>query len=167
LGIANISKGVITGTVTDIRIIFKHALKAHASQIILAYNHPSGNSLPSEADIQITKEFPNKEVQITLLESGNTMLSVNPKDENHTMFYYIDKQSKLCYFHSIAAPSNEFEFVKNKFNSYSNFTYMGKTEEGWPYWIETVQNTPVYWTLTIQIIGDRPYTVVMCGVNHP
>jgi DNA repair protein RadC len=57
LGIANISKGGIAGTVTDIRIIFQYAIKAHASNIILAHNHPSGSSLPSEADIHITKKL--------------------------------------------------------------------------------------------------------------
>jgi DNA repair protein RadC len=57
LGIADISKGGIAGTVTDIRIIFQYALKAHATSVILAHNHPSGNSLPSEADIQITKKL--------------------------------------------------------------------------------------------------------------
>ena len=57
LGIANISKGGISGTVTDIRIIFQYALKAHASSVILAHNHPSGNSLPSETDIQITRKL--------------------------------------------------------------------------------------------------------------
>jgi len=57
LGIADISKGGIAGTVTDIRIIFQYALKAHATSIILAHNHPSGNSLPSETDIHITRKL--------------------------------------------------------------------------------------------------------------
>lgn len=54
LGIARLSQGGISGTVTDIRIILQYALKANASAIILCHNHPSGNLQPSEADLKIT-----------------------------------------------------------------------------------------------------------------
>lgn len=57
LGIATTSKGGTTGTVIDPRIIFQYALKAHASAVIFAHNHPSNNPVPSEADIQITKKL--------------------------------------------------------------------------------------------------------------
>jgi len=52
-----ISKGGITGTVTDIRIIMKEALDKKATSIILCHNHPSGNVKPSESDIKITKKI--------------------------------------------------------------------------------------------------------------
>lgn len=54
LGIAQLSQGGISGTVTDVRIILQYALKANASSIILCHNHPSGNLQPSEADLRIT-----------------------------------------------------------------------------------------------------------------
>jgi DNA repair protein RadC len=38
------------------KLIFQTALKANASSIILAHNHPSGNIQPSEADQRITKK---------------------------------------------------------------------------------------------------------------
>ena len=57
LGIIKISQGGISGTVIDCRIIFQAALKANATSIILAHNHPSGNLKPSEADIAITKKI--------------------------------------------------------------------------------------------------------------
>src|SRR5664279_1216346 len=57
LGIAKISAGGISGTVTDIRIIFQFAIKANASSIILAHNHPSGELKSSEADCRITKKL--------------------------------------------------------------------------------------------------------------
>jgi DNA repair protein RadC len=56
LGIADISSAGISGTVTDIRIIFQYALKANSCSIILAHNHPSGELKPSEADIRITQK---------------------------------------------------------------------------------------------------------------
>src|SRR5674476_1120407 len=43
LGILEISKGGISGTVTDVRVIFQAAIKGNASGIICAHNHPSSN----------------------------------------------------------------------------------------------------------------------------
>lgn len=57
LGWSKISEGGSAGTVVDMKIIFQHALLAHASSIIVAHNHPSGNQKPSEADIQITRKM--------------------------------------------------------------------------------------------------------------
>lgn len=52
-----LSKGGITGTVVDIRIVFKSALEIGATSIILCHNHPSGGLLPSDADKQITRKL--------------------------------------------------------------------------------------------------------------
>lgn len=57
LGIYELSKGGISGTVVDIRIILSVALKCNASGIILVHNHPSGNLTPSEADKKITRKL--------------------------------------------------------------------------------------------------------------
>jgi DNA repair protein RadC len=54
LGIVQISRGGIAGTVADPKLIFAAALKSAASSIILSHNHPSGNLTPSQADIQLT-----------------------------------------------------------------------------------------------------------------
>lgn len=52
-----LSKGGMTGTVVDVRIIFKSALESGAVGIVLCHNHPSGNLKPSEADKEITKKI--------------------------------------------------------------------------------------------------------------
>lgn len=52
-----ISKGGITGTVADPRIILKKALEEEATSMILCHNHPSGNLLPSRADEELTKKI--------------------------------------------------------------------------------------------------------------
>lgn len=52
-----ISRGGITGTVADSRIIFRHALDRLASGIVLSHNHPSGNINPSEEDINLTRKI--------------------------------------------------------------------------------------------------------------
>lgn len=52
-----ISKGGVSGTVADPKIIFQKALEELASSIILVHNHPSGNLQPSQADIQLTRKM--------------------------------------------------------------------------------------------------------------
>jgi DNA repair protein RadC len=52
-----ISRGGISATIVDSKIIFKSAIAHYASSIILCHNHPSGNLKPSEADISITKNI--------------------------------------------------------------------------------------------------------------
>lgn len=49
-----ISRGGITGTVADPRIILKKALEKDATSIVLCHNHPSGNVKPSRADEELT-----------------------------------------------------------------------------------------------------------------
>ena len=49
-----ISRGGITGTVADPRIILKKALDEEATSIVLCHNHPSGNLRPSKADEDLT-----------------------------------------------------------------------------------------------------------------
>lgn len=57
LGIYPLSKGGITGTVVDARLIFAVALKCNATGIILSHNHPSGKLLPSDSDITLTRKI--------------------------------------------------------------------------------------------------------------
>ena len=57
LGIYELSKGGITGTVVDVRVILSVALKCNASGIILVHNHPSENLKASEADRKITRKL--------------------------------------------------------------------------------------------------------------
>jgi DNA repair protein RadC len=57
IGSYQLSKGGITGTIADVRLILSVALKTLATGLILAHNHPSGNLKPSEADKQITNKI--------------------------------------------------------------------------------------------------------------
>ncbi len=51
------TKGVIGGTLVDVRLILREALNIFASAIILCHNHTSDNIQPSEADIKITNKI--------------------------------------------------------------------------------------------------------------
>jgi DNA repair protein RadC len=57
LGLFQLSRGGITGTVADPRLIFSAALKACATSIILSHSHPSGNLKPSRADEELTNKI--------------------------------------------------------------------------------------------------------------
>ncbi|MFN3968625.1 RadC family protein [Flavobacterium sp.] len=67
---SQLSKGGITGTVVDVRLIFKIALEHNATAIILSHNHPSGKLLASDADREITKKlkFAGEQLDIKVLD---------------------------------------------------------------------------------------------------
>ncbi len=70
LGITTISTGGLTGTVVDVRLIMQYALKGNASSLIICHNHPSGNTKPSENDIQVTRR----------IKAAGTLLDINLVD---------------------------------------------------------------------------------------
>lgn len=53
LGIHTLSRGGISGTVVDLKLLFAVVLKSASSCIILAHNHPSGNLKASVADMNL------------------------------------------------------------------------------------------------------------------
>lgn len=67
---SKIGQGGINTTSVDIRILMKNALEKHAVGLILCHNHPSGNTEPSQADIQLTKK---------IIDAGN-ILDINILD---------------------------------------------------------------------------------------
>jgi len=59
-----LSKGGLTGTLVDVRLVFKRGIELNATAIILCHNHPSGKLQPSNADKQITSK---------LIKAGETL----------------------------------------------------------------------------------------------
>ena len=57
LGIINLNDGGMAECSVDIRMLFAAALKAAATGIMLAHNHPSGNLTPSGPDIRMTEKI--------------------------------------------------------------------------------------------------------------
>lgn len=70
LGVYEMSKGGISGTVADPKLILGVALKSAATGIVLAHNHPSGNPQPSVQDKELTNKIHEacKLLDITLLD---------------------------------------------------------------------------------------------------
>lgn len=76
-----LSSGGMTGTVVDVRLLFKQGLLENAAKIIVAHNHPSGNLTPSREDQQLTEKIKatGELMNIQLLDhfiiSGNEYVS--------------------------------------------------------------------------------------------
>ena len=93
LGIIDLARGGKDFVPVDMKVIFSIALKASASKIILAHNHPSEQLQPSSADRAITKKaieagkFLDIEVCDHLIVTHDKYLSL--KDEG---YFDIDNQ---------------------------------------------------------------------------
>jgi len=74
---AQLSKGGITATVVDMRIIFKTAFEQNATSIILVHNHPSGSLEPSKADDQITESLVTAGKQLNILVDDHLIITQN------------------------------------------------------------------------------------------
>lgn len=57
LGMDTVSVGILNANLTHPRETFDAAIRRHASHIIIAHNHPSGDTEPSEDDLEITKRL--------------------------------------------------------------------------------------------------------------
>src|SRR2546423_1101529 len=55
--IEQISQGTLDAILVHPREVFKLAIAANASAVVLAHNHPSGDPTPSEADIKVTRDL--------------------------------------------------------------------------------------------------------------
>ncbi len=57
ISIEQVSKGTLDTILVHPREVFKSAIAANASAIVLVHNHPSGDPTPSEADIKVTRDL--------------------------------------------------------------------------------------------------------------
>ena len=74
---SQLSKGGITGTVVDVRLIFKTALEQNAISVILTHNHPSGKLLASDADKDITKKLKVAGAQLDIKVLDHIIIAEN------------------------------------------------------------------------------------------
>ncbi len=64
ISMQRISSGGVSGTVVDAKLVFLKLIQFSASSAIFVHNHPSGNLIPSQADIQLTNK---------LVQAGQTL----------------------------------------------------------------------------------------------
>ena len=70
---AILSIGTLDASVVHPREVFRHAVGANASAIVLAHNHPSGDSRPSKSDCRATSRLAAT-TPLTCCEYGGTTL---------------------------------------------------------------------------------------------
>jgi DNA repair protein RadC len=57
IGVYELSKGGMTSTIVDIRLLLSVCLKVAAVGVVLSHNHPSGNLQPSKCDKDLTQKI--------------------------------------------------------------------------------------------------------------
>jgi len=77
LGVHTVSKGGITATVVDIRILFAVVLKSVSTSIILVHNHPSGNLKPSEADKRLYEKVKKASEYLDIQVLDNMIITID------------------------------------------------------------------------------------------
>lgn len=70
LGVMLVASGGFAGVMVDPKLVFSVALKCGAHGMILAHNHPSGELMPSTADISLTAK----------LKAGGKLLGIEVLD---------------------------------------------------------------------------------------
>jgi DNA repair protein RadC len=70
-----ISRGGLTGTVADPRVILKIALEQEATSVVLCHNHPSGNLKPSKADEALTQKIKSAAQFLDILVMDHLIVS--------------------------------------------------------------------------------------------
>lgn len=66
IGTKCVSRGGLTGTTVDVRLVLREALLARATSMALCHNHPSGTLKPSRADDELTRRVSEAAVQVDL-----------------------------------------------------------------------------------------------------
>ncbi|MBO6515530.1 MAG: DNA repair protein RadC [Bacteroidia bacterium] len=96
IGDVHISRGGLSHTTVDPKVVFKRVLEQNATGIILCHNHPSGNLKPSQADNVLTQK---------LVDAGN-ILDIAVLDHlivtSSSYYSYVDQNkmplpSKTCH----------------------------------------------------------------------
>ena len=52
-----LTRGTLDAAIVHPRDVFRHAVAANASAVVLVHNHPSGDPTPSKADITVTRDL--------------------------------------------------------------------------------------------------------------
>ena len=55
--VVEVADGTLDTLLVHSREVFRQAIAANASAVVLAHNHPSGDPTPSEADIKVTRDL--------------------------------------------------------------------------------------------------------------
>ncbi len=83
-----VSEGGISNTSFDSKLIIKAALDSMAHAVVIAHNHPSGNPIPSQHDIEFTSRFKSQLAAMGLCFLDHIVLGEN------TFFSFAEEQTQ-------------------------------------------------------------------------
>ena len=82
-----LSKGGLSNTSVDMRVIMRMAIEQLSPRIVLCHNHPSGNAIPSEYDRQLTRK----------IKEGGALLDIQLVDHliiaNNSYYSFADEDA--------------------------------------------------------------------------
>lgn len=90
LGRTRVSIGTATNTFMNVREVFRAAIIAGATAIILAHNHPSGVPIPSRSDILVTGQI-RKASQIVGIELQDHLIVCPMADDEEDLFFSFEQ----------------------------------------------------------------------------
>lgn len=95
LGRSMVTLGSATNSIANPPEIFRVAILAGATAIIVAHNHPSGDPGPSAADIKVTRTL--KECgKLMNIELVDHVICGDPKSDPNGTGYYSFQEAGLC-----------------------------------------------------------------------
>lgn len=77
LGWCKISSGGATATIVDPAAVLRVAILSNATSILLAHNHPSGNTTPSQADKNLTDRITKSGKMLGITLEDHIILSAD------------------------------------------------------------------------------------------
>jgi DNA repair protein RadC len=91
-----VSLGIVDASLVHPREVFRAAIAAGAAAVVLAHNHPSGETTPSAEDIQITRQLieAGKVIEIRIVDHVIIGRSFEPQ----TPAFFSIRESGLCQF---------------------------------------------------------------------
>lgn len=94
--IENVSQGTVDSILIHPREVFRHAVAANATGIILAHNHPSGDPTPSSADLAATGDIvrAGQVLKIDVLDH----VIIGARTDKRAQDYFSIRQSGLVAF---------------------------------------------------------------------
>ncbi len=87
-----VSQGSLTATEASVREVVERVIRANATAVVLAHNHPAGHPVPSVEDVNFTKSLSHtlRQIDVALVDhlifSGKEYLSVRQQPRFAPMF---------------------------------------------------------------------------------
>lgn len=94
LGRLLVSVGTVSSTLASPREVYRAAILASASAVVVVHNHPSGDPTPSAADIRMTRTLRDAGVAIDIQLLDHVVIG-DPRHDPSGLGYYSFRQSGM------------------------------------------------------------------------